>query len=97
MTPYNGLRGASVNDGIEKELCSLKYVSVDEAMREVTVLGQGTQLAKLGVSGFSGMGIVEWWNGGMDFFSRSFLFARLCTNYCQEYITLKHNSLHRSK
>ena len=33
-------RGASVNDGIEKELCSLKYVSVDEAMREVTQLAK---------------------------------------------------------
>ena len=32
------------------------------------------------VSGFSGMGIVEWWNDGMDFFS-SILFASLCTNY----------------
>ena len=25
MTPNSGPRGASVNDGIEKELCSLKY------------------------------------------------------------------------
>ena len=32
MTPNSGPRGASVNDGIEKELCSLKYVLVDEAM-----------------------------------------------------------------
>ena len=40
----SGPRGASVNDGIEKELCLLKYVSVDEAMREVIVMGQGTQL-----------------------------------------------------
>ena len=46
MTPNSGPRGASVNDGIEKELCSLKYVLFDEAMREVLVLGQGTQLAK---------------------------------------------------
>ena len=42
-------RGASVNDGIEKELCSLKYVSVDEAMREMIELGQGTQLAKFDI------------------------------------------------
>jgi hypothetical protein len=38
-----------VNDGIEKELCSLKYVSVDEAMKEVMTLGQGTQLAKFDI------------------------------------------------
>ena len=49
MTSNSGPRGASVNDGIEKELCSLKYVLVDEAMREVIVLGQGTQLAKFDI------------------------------------------------
>ena len=49
MTPNSGPRGASVNDGIEKELCSLKYVLVDEAMREVLVLGQWTQLAKFDI------------------------------------------------
>ena len=38
-----------MNDGIVKELCSLKYVLVDEAMREVLVLGQGTQLAKFDI------------------------------------------------
>ena len=43
--------------------------------------------AKFEMSGFSGMGIVERWNGGMDFF-----LACLCTNYCQEYITLKQRS-----
>ena len=53
MTPNSGPRGgggggASVND-VEKELCSLKYVLVDEAMREVLVLGQGTQLAKFDI------------------------------------------------
>ena len=49
MTPNSGPRGASVNDGIEKELCSLKYVYVDEAIREVLALGQGTQLAKFDI------------------------------------------------
>ena len=34
---------------------------------------------------------MERWNGGMDFFLL-ILFAYLCTNYCQEYITLKHRS-----
>ena len=32
---------------------------------------------------------MERWNGGMDFFFSLILFACLCTNYCQEYITLK--------
>ena len=38
-----------MHDGIEKELCLLKYVLVDEVMREVLVLGQGTQLAKVDI------------------------------------------------
>jgi len=41
--------GKSVNDGIELELCSLKYVSVDDAVRVVLELGTGTQLAKLDI------------------------------------------------
>ena len=49
MTPNSGPRGASVNDGIEKKLCLLKYVLVNEATREVLVLGQGTQLAKFDI------------------------------------------------
>ena len=45
------------------------------------------------MSGFSGMGIVEWWNSGTvewwnGFFFSLILFACLCTNYCQEYIML---------
>ena len=49
------------------------------------------------VSGFSGMGIVEWWNSGMveqwnGFFFSLILFACVCTNYYQEYITLKQRS-----
>ena len=41
---------ASVNDGIEGELCSLEYLSVDELVREVLRRGKGTQLAKVDVS-----------------------------------------------
>ena len=41
--------GSSVNDGIEPELCTLKYTSVDEAVQWLTLMGQGTQLAKLDV------------------------------------------------
>ena len=51
-----------------------------------------------GVSGFSGMGIVEWWNSGTvewwnGFFFSLILFACLCTNYYQEYIMLKQRSV----
>ena len=42
--------GASVNDGIPKELCSLKYVSVDELVVEVLKRGVGTELAKVDIS-----------------------------------------------
>ena len=38
-----------MNDGIEPELCTLRYTSVDEAARRVCALGVGTQLAKFDV------------------------------------------------
>ena len=41
--------GASVNDGIERELCSLKYTSVDEAVQRFSELGKGALLAKLDI------------------------------------------------
>ena len=37
--------GVNVNDGIPSELCSLKYPSVDDAVRMIKVLGKGTALA----------------------------------------------------
>ena len=42
-------KGRSVNDGMSKPLCSLKYVTVDEAIREITRLGQGALLAKIDI------------------------------------------------
>ena len=39
--------GHSVNDGIEPELCSHSYASIDDAAAIVTELGRGTILAKL--------------------------------------------------
>ncbi len=39
--------GGSVNDGISKELCSLQYASVDQAVSIILQLGPGTRLAKL--------------------------------------------------
>ena len=41
--------GKSVNDGIDKELSSLSYVSVDEVAAAVTRLGKGTQMAKMDI------------------------------------------------
>ena len=40
-------RGASVNDGIDPELCSLSYSSVDEAVRRVQQSGPWALMAKL--------------------------------------------------
>ena len=48
-------RGALVNDGIEWELCSMKYtsvdevVSMDEVVRMVVALGPGAQMAKFDI------------------------------------------------
>ena len=36
-----------MNDGIPRLLCSLKYVTIDEAIREIIQLGRGTLLAKI--------------------------------------------------
>ena len=41
--------GRSVNDGIRPELCSLSYVSVDDAARMATRAGQGALLAKVDI------------------------------------------------
>ena len=41
--------GASINDGIERELCSLRYTSVDEAVQQVLKRGEGALLAKFDV------------------------------------------------
>ena len=41
--------GASVNDGIQKELCYLLYVKVDEVVEAILTFGQGTELAKIDI------------------------------------------------
>ena len=40
-------KGVSVNDGIESELCTLSYASVDDAVSVILQKRQGTLLAKL--------------------------------------------------
>ena len=42
-------KGASINDGIEPELCSLTYTSVDRAVQVLLELGQGCVMAKLDI------------------------------------------------
>ena len=43
------LEGASVNDGIDKDSCSLSYTSVDTITSIVVKWGQGAELAKMDV------------------------------------------------
>ena len=37
----------SINDGIEEDLCSLRYAFLDDALRLISHLGPGCQLVKL--------------------------------------------------
>ena len=41
--------GTSVNDGIEKGLCSIQYTSFDDAIDAVVTVGPGALLAKIDV------------------------------------------------
>ena len=42
-------KGQSVNDGIPKQLCSLKYITIDEAIKGIIQLGRGALLAKIDI------------------------------------------------
>lgn len=42
--------GASVNDGVSSELCSMRYISVEHATRAVIAKGVGALLAKIDVA-----------------------------------------------
>ena len=42
-------KGKSVNDCIRKELCSMSYISVDDAIQKIITLGQGALLAKINI------------------------------------------------
>ena len=39
-------KGHSINDGIDRKLCSLTYMKVDDVVQQVLSLGKGTLLAK---------------------------------------------------
>ena len=41
--------GFSVNDNIDKTLCSLSYISIEDAVQEIMAKGQGAQLAKIDI------------------------------------------------
>ena len=41
-------RGASVNDGIDPDLCSISYVRIDQAAKRALDMGHGALMAKLG-------------------------------------------------
>ena len=42
-------KGQSVNDGMPKHLCSLKYISIDDAVYEILLQGRGAMLAKVDI------------------------------------------------
>ena len=42
-------KGHSINDGIPKHLCSLKYISIDDAVQEILSHGRGAILAKIDI------------------------------------------------
>ena len=42
--------GFSVNDAIDSEMCSLKYLTVDDAAKLILSLGKGTLMAKLDIA-----------------------------------------------
>ena len=41
--------GSSVNNGIYSKLCSLQYISVEDALRDIQALGRGTLMAKVDI------------------------------------------------
>ena len=42
-------KGQSINDGIDRKLCSLTYMKVDDVVQKVLSLGKGTLLAKIDI------------------------------------------------
>ena len=42
-------KGSSINDGIPRDLCSMTYITTDEAIRKILTLGPGALLAKIDI------------------------------------------------
>ena len=59
--------GTSINDGIPSERCSLKYPTVDDAIRIIKHLGRGTQLAKWDCGGLLEL-VITWEVGTKETF-----------------------------
>ena len=38
-----------INDGIPKDLCSIKYITIEDAINDIITLGKGTMLAKVDI------------------------------------------------
>ena len=45
--------GSSINDGIPSTLCSLSYVTIDDAIQKILQYGRGTMLAKIDIQSAS--------------------------------------------
>jgi hypothetical protein len=45
-TVLSSAKGISVNDFIDKELCSVKYSTIDDAIKMIHKLGKNAKLAK---------------------------------------------------
>ena len=41
--------GRSINDGIPPSLCSIKYITIDDAINQILSLGRGTMMAKINI------------------------------------------------
>lgn len=50
ITDRSSPGGSSVDDGMDSQLCSLFYTSVDDAVRRIRHLGRGTALAKFDIA-----------------------------------------------
>ena len=50
ITDLSSPQGSSVNDGVDSQLCSLTYASVDEAVSRIKFFGRGTMLAKFDIA-----------------------------------------------
>ena len=51
--------GGSVNDGIDQDLCSLKYLQLDDVMECISRSGRGTLLAKMDIESAYRMGPIH--------------------------------------
>lgn len=47
--PHDNMEHASINDTIDKELCSLSYVKVDDAIKIIRQKGKGARLCKVDI------------------------------------------------